>query len=54
MVKARHSVRTITPAHACAVLGVEKLDEASWQHGMDALLLESWLTQQEEQHEVGA
>lgn len=53
MVRARHSVRTITMAHACAVLGVEKPDEASWRHGMDALLLESWLTQQEEQHEVG-
>lgn len=53
MVKARHSVRTVTSALAASVLGVENLDHVSWQQGMDALLLESWLTQQEEQHEVG-
>jgi hypothetical protein len=56
MVKARHSVRTVTSALAASVLGLEDLKEVpSWeQQGMDALLLESWLTQQEEQHEVGA
>jgi hypothetical protein len=57
MVKARHSVRTVTSNLAASALGLPQglLQDVSWQQqGMDAMLLESWLTQQEEQHEVRA
>ena len=52
MVKARHSVRTVTSALAASVVGLDDAMDLSLEEGMDALLLESWLTQQEEQHEV--
>ena len=53
MVKARHSVRIVTSNGAASLLGLEDDSNFSFSsHDVDILLLESWLTQQEEQHEV--
>jgi predicted acylesterase/phospholipase RssA/CRP-like cAMP-binding protein len=53
LVKARHSVRTVTSALAASVLGLDEdtYYSAAWCRD-NVLLLESWLTQQEEQHEI--
>lgn len=53
MVKARHSVRTVTSALAASVLGLDEdtYYSVAWCRD-NVLLLESWLTQQEEQHEI--
>jgi len=53
LVKARHSVRTVTSALAASVLGLDEdtYYSAAWCQD-NVLLLESWLTQQEEQHEI--
>ncbi len=53
LVKARHSVRTVTSALAASVLGLDEDAYYSAAWCLDnVLLLESWLTQQEEQHEI--
>lgn len=53
LLRARHSVRTITSALAASVLGLDEdtYYSAAWCQD-NVLLLESWLTQQEEQHEI--